>query len=144
MRNEIAVHGGNTVVNSFHSELSKAASVEYRRAIGRYLDASLAFVNEGDSRVVRRNGFITQLWAARSFLDEHLVLGIGGGAYVAVDQRRVPKPNEKTKELLAGIVTMRAALRFAGRWEIPAQWNRVVTKYSRDTDVFLIGVGYRF
>lgn len=144
-RNEVSLLAGQTIVNSFNSQSSIASSFEYRRGIGRYVDASVQWLNEGDSRIVRRNGLIAEVWAVRSFLDDHLVLGAGGGAYVAVDKRRPPAPGELvTGGTLAGIATLRVAFRFDRRWEVPVTWNRIVTGYSRDTDVFLLGLGYRF
>ncbi len=144
-RNEVTLFAGQTIVNSFHSQSSIASSFEYRRGIGRYWDASIAWLNEGDSRVVRRNGLIAEIQAVRAFLGNHLVLGAGGGAYIAIDKRRPPAPGELVPGgTLAGIVTLRVAYRINDRWEIPAHWNRIVTGYNRDTDVFLVGLACRF
>ncbi len=144
-RNEVELFAGQTIVTSFRSESSVASSFEYRRGVGRYWDASIAWLNEGDSRVVRRNGVIAELQAVRTFLGSHLVLGAGGGAYVAIDKRRPPYPGEIVNGgTLAGIVTLRVAYRIDDRFEIPATWNRIVTGYNRDTDVFLVGLGYRW
>ncbi len=144
-RDEVTLLAGQTVVNSFQSPSSVATSFEYRHGIGRYVDATIQWLNEGDSHVVRRNGAILEIQAVRAFLGDHLVLGAGGGAYVAIDKRRPPSPNEVVPGgTLAGIVTLRAAYRINSRWEIPADWNRIVTGYDRDTDVFLVGLGYRF
>ncbi len=144
-RNEVSLLAGQTIVNSFSSQSSIASSFEYRRGVGRYVDASVQWLNEGDSHVVRRNGLIAELWAVRSFLDDHLVLGAGGGAYVAIDKRKPPSSGELVDGgTLAGIATLRVAVRFDRRWEMPVTWNRIVTGYSRDTDVFLLGLGYRF
>jgi hypothetical protein len=143
-RDEVVFHAGGTVVNSLHSELSNASGFEYRHGIGRYWDASVAWLNEGDSEVVRRNGLVAQIWSVRSFLSNHLALGVGGGTYFAVDTRRKPKPGESGQGSLDGIVSFRIAARWGQRWEVPLTWNRVVTGYNRDTDIFTLGLGYRF
>jgi hypothetical protein len=142
-RQEVVVYLGQTIVNSFHSEQSSSQCLEYRRGIGRYVDASVGWLNEGDSRLVRRNGLEAELWAVRSFLEDRLALGVGGGTYFALDQRRQPRPGESGKGSIDGIVTLRVAYR-NGRWEVPLRWDRIVTGYDRDTDVFTTGLGYRF
>ncbi len=143
-RNAVTVLAGRTIVNSFSAQYALAQGVEYRRGIGRYWDASVAWLNEGDTRLVRRNGVLAQVWAARAFLDGRVGLALGGGAYVAVDQRRAPRPGESGRGTVAGIASLRVAVRLAGRWEVPLVWNRIVTGYNRDTDVLLAGVCYRF
>lgn len=134
---------GRTVVNSFGSEDSVAASVEYRRALSRYIGASVSFLYEGDTHLVRRGGLIMQLWFGRAFVSDRLELSIGGGAYIAIDERTGVNSGE-TSHVLAAIVTPSVAYRFAKCWEGRFNWNRIVTTYDRNTDIFLTGVGFRF
>jgi hypothetical protein len=47
-------------------------------------------------------------------------------------------------ERLSGIVTLTASYRFDPHWFARLSWNRIVTGYDRDTDVILLGGGYRF
>lgn len=140
--NEITVFLGRTIVNSFASEHSEAASIEYRRGLLRYLDWTVAWLYEGDSRLIRRNGLTTQLWAVRDFLDDRLAIGVGGGAYFVVD--RQPSPQQSSDEVLSGILTLTGSYRFHPHWDMRTSWNRIVTNYNRDTDVILGGIGYRF
>ncbi|MGA8181521.1 MAG: hypothetical protein WB792_15780 [Desulfobacterales bacterium] len=141
--NEIAVLIGQTIVNSRSSPKSTAQSIEYRRRITSYLEWTVALLNEGDNRLIRRNGLISQAWLVRDFFDEHLSLGAGFGPYVLIDRYRSPDNNE-SEETLAGIVTLSASYRFTPTWLIRLSWNRIATTYNRDTDVFLIGPGFRF
>ena len=46
--------------------------------------------------------------------------------------------------ILSSIVSMSASHRFTQHWAARVTWNRVVTRYSRDTDVLMGGIGYRF
>lgn len=142
--NEITVFIGQTIVNSFDSEKSVSASIEYRRGLWRYVDWTFAYMYEGDNRLVRRGGLITQLWAVRAFFNKHLALGVGGGIYIAVDQRRDEQPDESGAGTVAAIVTMTASYRFFTHWAVRASWNRIMTNYDRDTDILVAGVGYRF
>ncbi len=140
---EITVFLGGTIVNSFNSELSAARGVEYRRGLSRHVDVTVGWINEGDAELIRRNGITTQLWLTRGFFDNNLTLGVGGGLYSAVDAYRDPLPGEGSGKTLAGIVTTTASIRFTDHWLTRFSWNRMVTDYNRDTDVIVLGFGYR-
>jgi hypothetical protein len=141
--NELTVFVGQTVVNSFESERDTAKAIEYRRGLSRHIDWTVSWLNEGDTRLVRRNGAVTQFWAVREAFDRRASIGLGLGPYVAIDWQSstTPSPN---RERLSWLLTVSAALRLTPRTSLRASWNRVVTDYDRDTDVVLIGFGYRF
>jgi hypothetical protein len=82
---------------------------------------------------------MTQIWAAHSFFDERLSLGIGGGPYFAVDRY-----HPGGDETVLGLFGMTASYRFMPRWTVRVSWNRVVTNYNSDSDVILAGIGYLF
>ena len=44
----------------------------------------------------------------------------------------------------AGIFTMTASYRIGREWAARFSWSRVLSNYDRDTDLLLLGVGYRF
>ncbi|TWJ33591.1 hypothetical protein JN12_00268 [Geobacter argillaceus] len=142
--NELTVFLGRTIVNSFSSEHSVAAAVEYRRGLWRYVDWTVGWLFEGDNRLSRRNGLTTQLWATRAVLDDRLSLGIGVGPYINVDHYRNPLQTSERTRAISGIVTLTASYRLAPDWALRSSWNRIVTSYNRDTDMILGGVGYRF
>ncbi len=139
--NEITFLGGQTIVNSRDSENATSWMVEYRRSLGRYFDWTIGWLNEGNPDPIRRDGLITQLWLVRPFFEDRLTLGVGTGPYVALDKRRKPDDDELT---VAGLVTLSAAYQFRPPWSIRISWNRIVTDYNRDTDVLLVGIGFRF
>lgn len=139
--NEITAFLGQTVLNSAKSETGTAVSVEYRRGLTHHFDWTIAWLNEGDSRPIGRQGVMTQLWAVRAFLDDHLALGVGGGPYLAQDKY---SGDDGQRTTLAGAVSLTAAYRFHANWGIRATWHRIITDYSRDTDVFMGGLTYRF
>lgn len=142
---EITVFAGQTIVNSYYSERDSARAVEYRRGLGRYVDVTLGLLNEGDPRLVRRTGITAQIWGVREVLaSDRLVLGIGFGPYLAIDRYRTPLPGEGRDNKFSWIFTATAAYRFSPRWDARLSWNRVNTNYNRDTDVILLGAGYRF
>jgi hypothetical protein len=138
---EIALLLGQTIVNSFESETSNLArSIEYRHAFGRYLRGSLAWIDEGDARLVRRSGVLAQLWLEPSFSHDRFTLGAGWGTYLAVDDYRP----EGHASFTSGVVTLTASYRVGRNWTARFSWNRIVSNYDRDTDIILLGAGYRF
>jgi hypothetical protein len=139
--NEITLFVGQAVLNSAKSETDNAMSVEYRRNILRYLDWTISYLNEGDTRPLGRSGIATQLWAVRTFFNDHLALGIGAGPYFARDKY---SGQDGQRTTVAGDLSFMAAYRFHPRFAIRAAFSRIITDYSRDTDVFMGGLVYRF
>jgi hypothetical protein len=45
---------------------------------------------------------------------------------------------------LSVLVSISRTYRFTDHWDSPLTWNRAVTRYDRDSDVILAGVGYRW
>jgi hypothetical protein len=139
--NEITLFVGQAVLNSAKSETDYAMSVEYRRSLLRYLDWTISYLNEGDTRPLGRSGIATQLWAVRAFFNDHLALGIGAGPYFARDKY---SGQDGQRTTVAGDLSFMAAYRFHPRFAIRAAFSRIITDYSRDTDVFMGGLVYRF
>jgi len=142
--NELTLFGGTTIVNSFDSPDSVAVGLEYRRGIDRYLDWTIGWLHEGDNRLVRRNGLTTQFWLVKAFFEDRFALGVGGGIYIVIDRYQHLLENSESGKALSGLVTLTGSYRFQQHWDLRTSWNRIVTDYSRDTDVILGGIGYRF
>jgi hypothetical protein len=142
--NEITLLAGSTILNSLESQSSFSQAIEYRRGLTNYLDATLGYLHEGNSETLRRNGITAQLWLTRAFFDDRLTLGVGAGAYAAIRHGESNQNPGTGDGILSGLVSMSASLRMTQSWSARVTWNRVVTRYSRDTDMFLAGIGYRF
>jgi hypothetical protein len=139
--NEITLLLGQTVLNSAKGENDIAMGVEYRRSVFRYMDWTVAWLNEGDTRPIGRYGVMSQLWAVHPFFNDHLVLGIGGGPYLTHDKY---SGTDQDRTKLVGALSLTARYRFTSHWAVSATFNRIITDYNRDTDVFLGGLSYRF
>jgi hypothetical protein len=139
-RTEVTLFRGKSVVNSFRSETSTAHSVELRRAFGPLLRGSIAWLDESDATLIQRKGLVAQAWLEPSFQCDRLTLGVGYGPYIAADDRR----RDTNGIFGAGLLTLTASLRFGESWVGRVSWNRVISRYDRDTDVILLGAGYRF
>jgi hypothetical protein len=142
--NEITLMAGTTILNSLKSQTSAAEEIDYRRGLTRYLDATVGYLHEGSGLTARRDGLTAQLWLTRAFFSERLTLGVGVGAYAAIHHGNSNDERDTGDGILSGLVSMSAAYRLTQHWSARVTWNRVVTRYSRDTDVILGGVGYRF
>lgn len=137
--NELTIFGGETVVNIPGDGKSPALALEYRRGLWRYVEWTAGALYEGKSALIDRYGVTTQLWLAKPFLDDRISLGIGAGPYFAVDRRR------DTKQVRMPIIfSTTGSYRIGENWLVRATWDRIITTYDRDTDIFLGGIGYRF
>ena len=139
-RDEVTVFAGRTIVNSLESEGALAKALEYRHAFGPWLRGTLAWMDEGDARLVRRDGAVAQAWLEPGFSGDRFTLGVGFGAYFAEDRRA----DGDDRTAVSPIVTLTASARLGGRWTGRVSWNRVVSDDDRDSDVIVLGLGYRF
>jgi hypothetical protein len=137
--NELTLFGGETVVNIPGDGKSLALALEYRRGLWRYLEWTAGALYEGKSSMIDRYGLTTQLWLAKPFLDDRFSLGIGAGPYFAVDQRL-----QDRKVRIPVIFSTTGSIRITDNVLLRATWDRIITTYDRDTDIFLGGIGYRF
>jgi hypothetical protein len=142
--NEITLMAGETILNSLRSQASAAESIEYRRGLWHFVDATVGYLHEGNGITARRDGATAQLWLTRAFFDDRLTLGFGAGGYAAIHHGKNPDERDTGDGVLSGLVSVSASWRFTQHWAARVTWNRVVTRYSRDTDVILGGIGYRF
>jgi hypothetical protein len=137
---EVFLGLGKTIVNSFQSESNNApaGTLSWRRTFGPVLRTSVAWIHESDARLIRRDGLALQAWVEPSFGDGRFTLGLGLGAYAAADHYH---PEEKDVMALVGTT---ASWRIAERWVTRIEWQRVASRNDRDSDIVLLGVGYRF
>lgn len=143
--NELTVFGGETVVNIPGSGRSPAVALEYRRGLWRYLEWTARGLYEGRSDLIDRYGLTSQLWLAKQFLNDRIALGAGFGGYFAVDQRRGGhEQGRNANAFFCEVASITGSFRASEHWLLRATWDRIITSYNRDSDVFLGGVGYRF
>jgi len=71
-------------------------------------------------------------------------LSAGVGPYVAISQNDDRATNRTGDGRVSGLVSVSASYRFDARWLVRLTWNRVATRYDRDADLLMAGVGMRF
>ncbi|WP_347557640.1 hypothetical protein [Robbsia sp. KACC 23696] len=141
---ELTVMAGKTVVNSLSSQSTFSKSVEYRHTFSQHIEGTVAWIDEGNTRLTERNGVATQIWLTEPLYHDKLTIGMGVGPYLAADTYRVSRDSDRTGAKLSGLFTMSASYRVTPHVVVRFSWDRVLTTYNRDTDIFLIGAGYRF
>jgi len=134
---EITVLAGRATLNSVEHGDAFSQDIEYRRALTHALDWTIGWLDEG--KLIARAGPMAQLWAVRAFFADRLALGIGFGPYLARDRH-----GEDSTTRLDCLVSLTGRVRLMPRWALRGTFHRVATNYSRDSDIFLIGVSYLF
>jgi hypothetical protein len=140
-RRELDTMVGATVVNSFDSDASLAHAIALRLRATDHLTGSLTYLNEGDVQRGRRAGLAPQIWLEDD-LTEQLSVGVGVGPYFAT--RTPPDSDGRSASAVSTLISITAAYAITPDWIGRLIWNRVETRYDRDTDVVMFAVGYRF
>lgn len=142
--NQLTVFGGQSVVNTFLSQSALAYAMEYRRGLIPHIDWTVSGIYEGDPEIIRRNGLATQVWAVNTFFDERISVGAGLGPYFYIDQKH-PRPGYLgTSATMAPLVSLTVSARLSEHWLVRLMFDRVTSDNNRDSDIFLLGLGYRW
>ena len=142
--NELTVFGGQSVVNTFLDQKSLAYAGEYRRGVLPHVDWTASAIYEGDPKIVRRSGVATQLWAVNTFFNERITVGAGLGPYIFLDRKHPATASRKNPAAIAPLASLTFSVRLSEQWIVRTVFDRVTTSYNRDSDIFLVGLGYRW
>jgi hypothetical protein len=137
-RSELDVMAGATVVNSLDADADLAAAIAWRVRATDHLTGSLTYLDEGNVQPGRRAGIAPQLWL-EDHLTDRLSVGVGLGPYFAT---RKPPSSDGTST--SALISVTASYAITPDWNGRLIWNRVATRYDRDSDVVLFALGYRF
>jgi hypothetical protein len=143
-RSELSVYGVLSVINISGNPNAFGASAEYRYIISRSIEGTIAYIYEGDPRVARRSGVTLQLWPVRHDVSSGFEVGAGFGAYAFVDKKHQLIPGQTTTAAVAPVVSLMLSHAIYSHFFARAIWDRVVSNYSRDADIWRIGVGLTF
>jgi hypothetical protein len=135
---------GHAISNTHGSPRDVAYAAQYRFGISRHVDWTVGWLDEGDTGVSRRKGLITQVWGVRTAFGDKVVYGAGIGPYVSTHRKVDVTGRSSDEHDLSAVVSATAAVRLKKNMSVRLTWNRVATDDDRDSDVLLLGVGYRF
>ena len=141
---ELTVFGGQSVVNTYFDEKAWAGAVEYRQGVLPHVDGTATYIYEGNPKTVRRSGVAAQLWAVNTFIDKDTSVGIGVGPYFFIDRRHPSNRFRDTPAAIAPLVSLTIARQISETWTTRLVWDRVTSSYNRDSDIFLLGLGYQW
>jgi hypothetical protein len=141
--NELTAFGGQSVVNTFLSPRARAYAGEYRRGVFPHLDWTASAIYEGDPEIVRRSGVATQLWFVNTFFHNRIAIGGGLGPYVFIDRKHPTAATGKNNPAaIAPLASLTFSVRLSEHWNLRVVFDRVTSSYNRDSDIFLLGLGY--
>ncbi len=142
--NELTAFGGQSVVNTFLSQKARAYAGEYRRGVLPHVDWTASAIYEGDPAIIRRSGAATQLWFVNTFFNERISLGGGLGPYFFLDHKHPTTLAQRIPGAVAPLASLTLAVRLSEHWNVRMVFDRVMSNYNRDSDIFLLGLGYRW
>jgi len=138
---EIAIFAGATDTDD-HTSVSYSWQLEYRQALGGYLDFSLAYLNEGHVPGHHRDGASAQIWAVTPRWGGHLDFALGAGPYFYFDtQAADAAPGFRDYHGVGAIVTGSLSYYFDSRWFVRLNLSEVHTPGDEDTRTLVLGVG---
>lgn len=132
---------GRVVLNSFHSDDSSAQAISLRTKLSRHFAASLTYTLAHDAPLDWHSGAAIQLWTETA-LTRAFSAGVGLGAFITGEKSDGAAASGDSKP--AGIFGVTLAYGLGERWLARAIWIRVATRDDNDSDIVLVGVGYRF
>lgn len=135
---------GQVVVTRPDNDPGIGSGIEFRMGIDEHLDWTVTWLNEDVPGTFHRAGLGTQIWLVDAFLARRITLGFGAGLYSFVDREPPPDSGASSRLDIAGLLTVTTSYRFSDHWFTRFNWNRVMSNDSRDTDLFLLGLGYRW
>ena len=141
---QLTVFVGQSVENTFADEKAWAGAVEYRQGILPHLDGTASYIYEGDPKTSRRSGVALQLWPVNTFLDKSTSVGIGVGPYISIDRKNLTAESRINPAAISPLVSLTIARELSPSWIARLVWDRVTSSYNGDSDVFLVGLGYRW
>lgn len=132
---EFGVWGGISRTTNANTNNGLAFQIEGKRPINDYLSYSVAYLDEGNNGSTNRQGIMGQLWLEGH--SEKWNYGAGFGPYLAYDKMQ-SGPNL----LAAG--SFRLTRNVTKSTQLGFTYNRVVSTYNRDADVYLFGGSVKF
>ncbi|HUA89503.1 MAG TPA: hypothetical protein VL994_08715 [Steroidobacteraceae bacterium] len=139
---ELAVFTGVTDTDD-HTSVSYSWELEYRRALRRYLDFSITYLNEGHVRGHHRDGATAQIWAVSPLWHERLSLALGFGPYFYFDTQDVGSgAGFRDYHGVGAIATASLSYYFAPSWFMRLNLSEVHTPGDEDTRTLVLGVGH--
>ena len=137
----ISVFGGQAVSNSLNDAHSTAWAVSQKVGHGRWT-AEYGYLNEGHRDGTKRDG-IFALVGTDHRLTPRLSSSFSAGPYLTADTQATGPNSYRDVYGLALLAGFDLGVDLSPHWQTTLRWQHVMTFHDRDSDVFLIGIGFR-
>lgn len=137
----IAVFGGQAVSNSLNDARSNTWAVSQKVGHGNW-SAEYGYLNEGHRDGTKRDG-IFALVGAEHRVTERFSTSFSVGPYITADTQDTGPGTYRDVYGVALLAGMGLSVDLSRHWQLLMPWRHVMTFHDRDSDVFLIGIGYR-
>jgi hypothetical protein len=132
---------GKTVRNSFRSPDAATEGVGVRADASDHFAVSLGFIDANGARLGWNSATTAQIWLGTNLSrDFRVEAGLGG--LFPVDATKVDGHSLSSDP--SAMVSIAGAYSLSPHWIARLIWDRVGTGDSRDADIVLVSVGYRF
>jgi len=139
----LMVYGGKAISNSITDQKAAAWGIEQVTKT-KYGTWNLGYINEGHIKWDKRDGiYALPRWSAD--LTDHLKTSFGIGPYLSATTITQPDGIHYIDHYRWDILgTATVDYTFSKQYVVSARWGHTMYTGSKDTDLFLFGVGYRF
>jgi len=128
---------GSANTTSPGSEVSGGGQLEVEFPHTDRISYSVAGLYEGNTTLANRKGVMAQAWYKEKF--KNWTFSAGAGPYLGHDSSRSARATK-----LLGVASFRATYQLTGRTEIGLNFNRVISFYHKDADMFMLGIQRAF
>lgn len=127
------------VTNNRDNQQSTAWQLEYENRPFEQLGFSVSYLNEGELPGHKRDGIAGQikLYAIPSTNDFSIALNAGPYLWLDTQMGSIERG-------AAALVGVDGSYKITDFLRLKASWNRVISSDKRDSDVFLVGLGYNW
>jgi hypothetical protein len=119
------------------TKVKTAGQLEFGFPINELFSYSIAGLYEGNTTLADRKGVMAQAWYRQEFND--WTLSAGAGPYLERDALR----DKRATNLLA-VASVRATYKLTRRTHVGLNFNRVISFYNKDADIFMLGIQRAF
>lgn len=140
----LGLYAGGMEMRDTGKDKSHAWELEYMEQLAPHFGLSLLYLNEGHPHGHHRDGFGTQAWFRTSPLGGRFSVAAGVGPYYYFDTIPREQANYANKHGYGLIYSLATDMQVDDRWSLQLRLSRVDARRQFDTNVVLLGIGYRF
>jgi hypothetical protein len=131
---------GQRIANTNDSEAGLAEAIDVRFQLSEHFLASASLLTGQDTKLDWRAGFTVELW-----LEQHLTprftVAAGAGAFIVSEDDNLTDAQSPSN--VEAVVSVSLGFAITPRWIARCVWHRLGTGDDHDSDIWLLGMGYK-